>query len=61
MEKSKKHIGIIGYGKPNRLNVSEIMKQIQNGEIQTKPIEDNHLGIDLSKYKNSIDESENKK
>lgn len=61
MEKSKKHIGIIGYGKPNRLNVSEIMKQIQNGEIQTKPIEDNHLGIDLSKYENSIDGMENEK
>ena len=61
MEKPKKHIGIIGYGKPNRLNVSEIMKQIQSGEIQTKPIEENCFGIDLSKYKNSIEESENKK
>lgn len=56
-----KHIGIIGYGKPNRLNVSEIMKQIQNGEIQTKPIEENHPGIDFSKYKNSIEEMEKKK
>ena len=56
-----KHIGIVGTGKSNGLDISEIMKQIQNGEIQTKPIEDNHLGIDLSKYQNSIEESENEK
>ena len=60
MEKTK-HIGIVGTGKSNGLDISEILKQIQNGEIQPKPIEDNHLGIDLSKYQNSIDESENKK
>ena len=60
MEKSK-HIGIIGVGKSNGLDISEILKQIQNSEIQTKPIEENHLGIDLSKYKNSIDESENER
>ena len=60
MEKSK-HIGIIGVGKSNGLDISEILKQIQNGEIQTKSIEKNHLGIDLSKYKKSIDGMENEK
>jgi hypothetical protein len=60
MEKSK-HIGIIGVGKSNGLDISEILKQIQNGEIQTKPIEENCFGIDFSKYKNSIDGMENEK
>lgn len=52
--KSNMHIGIVGTGKSNGLDISEILKQIKEGEASVKLIEENHLGIDLSKYKNSI-------
>lgn len=61
MEKSRSHIGIIGNGKTNNLNVSEIIKHIQDGNVQSNHTEQNYLGIDLSKYKNSIEIPEEKK